>query len=46
MFRDVEQKVEQDPLAALDQIEDEENPSLDREEVALLARLIRARVNL
>lgn len=46
MNKDVAQPVEQDPLAALDQIEDDENSYLDKDEVAILARLLSARVNL
>jgi len=40
VFEDVEQRIEQDPLSALDQIEDEGNSSLDKEAAALLARLL------
>ena len=40
MFEDMEQLIEQDLLSALDQIEDEENSSLDKEATALLSRLL------
>lgn len=38
--KDSEQRAVQDPLAALDQIEDEYNPTLDEETVTLLTSLL------
>lgn len=39
-FKDGRRRPERDPLTTLRQIEDEENPSLDSEAVAVLAKLI------